>query len=378
MNALPDKEERKVEYVELIYDLIFVYLVSRNGSLLHTVQNGFIAPSAFLTYLASTLAILQVWYLSTLYINHYGDGSLREHLMLFFNMYLLYYMADGIRADWGTMYFRYNGAWTLILLNMAVQYFRMGRAECAESDCHGHRHRHALMLVIEAVIVLLSMPVYAYTGIALAPWALVFGGAALLLTRNVDQKLLVDFPHLAERVMLYIVFTFGEMIMGITGYFDDGFSASSVYYSLMAFAIVVGLFSGYGHYYNHLMDPERKTSGNAYMMLHIVMILALNNITAGLEFMQESEFQPVPKTIFLTASILLYYLCILATQRYARVQVASMRSFLWKFLICVIVYCVVTALCYQQPMVSIALTAAFIYLQLYSLHYGIKNPKPSF
>lgn len=29
------KEEKKVEYIELIYDLIFVYIIGRNNSLLH-------------------------------------------------------------------------------------------------------------------------------------------------------------------------------------------------------------------------------------------------------------------------------------------------------------------------------------------------------
>lgn len=32
-----EKEEKKVEYLELIYDLIFVYLIGRNNSLLHHV-----------------------------------------------------------------------------------------------------------------------------------------------------------------------------------------------------------------------------------------------------------------------------------------------------------------------------------------------------
>ena len=30
-----DSKEKKVEYIELIYDLIFVYIIGRNNSLLH-------------------------------------------------------------------------------------------------------------------------------------------------------------------------------------------------------------------------------------------------------------------------------------------------------------------------------------------------------
>ena len=80
---LEDKSEKKVEYIELIYDLIFVYLVGKNGDLLHNIQGGFIIAGAYLTYLSSSLVILQIWYFSTLYINRYGSGRLWEHIGLF-------------------------------------------------------------------------------------------------------------------------------------------------------------------------------------------------------------------------------------------------------------------------------------------------------
>ena len=41
------KEEKKVEYLELIYDLIFVYIIGRNNSLLHHVENGFVSGTTF-------------------------------------------------------------------------------------------------------------------------------------------------------------------------------------------------------------------------------------------------------------------------------------------------------------------------------------------
>ena len=366
-------EERKVEYVELIYDLIFVYLVSRNGSLLEEVEGGFLTLSNFLTYLASTLIVLQVWYLSVLYINQYGTGSVREHLMLFINMYLLYYMADGIRSDWGVVYLRYNGAWAMILLNMAFQFFYTGRMCPRNSDSCRHPRRHALVLLIEAVIVFATIPIYYSTGIALAPWGLVFGVVALGLTWKVDQVQRVDFAHLSERVMLYIVFTFGEMILAITGYFDDDFNLVTAYFSLMAFAIIVGLFSSYGYYYDHLKNEEVSTSGIGYLLLHIPMILALNNITAAMHLMQNPHVLYVPKTLFLVISQLMFFLCLMGTQKYARVRASSHRKVLLPFVLSAIVYLVAALGCSRYPMVNIFLSVAFIYFQLFLLRFGKKT-----
>ena len=373
---LEDKSEKKVQYLELIYDLIFVYLVSRNGELLHVMEDGFIRPGAFLTYLMSTLAILLIWYESTLFINRYGDGSVRVYLGLFVNMYLLYYMADGIRVNWGAYFYRYNAAWALILLNMALQYFLLLRKkETVAVWERRHCKMHMTILLAEAGIVLASLPVYRFTGIAFSPLAVVFGFAAPLLTRRTDALIPVDFPHLSERVMLYVVFTFGEMILGIAGYFSGGFSLSAVYYSLMAFFIVAGLFTGYGYFYEHLLDREAATTGTGYMLLHVVMILALNNITASMEFMQKTAVSARPKNILLVASLLVYFLCLLLTQRYAVKQVAEKRMY-GKVAVCFAVFCVLSALCYRQPQMSIALSVAFIYLQLFALHRGGKDKTP--
>ena len=72
MKELLQKEEKKVEYLELIYDLIFVYIIGRNNSLLHLTENGTISFSAFMSYVVCTLAVIQIWNFSTYYINKYG------------------------------------------------------------------------------------------------------------------------------------------------------------------------------------------------------------------------------------------------------------------------------------------------------------------
>ena len=55
------KKEKKVEYLELIYDLIFVFIIGRNNSLLHHVDNGYVTQGNFLAYVLCTLAVIQIW-----------------------------------------------------------------------------------------------------------------------------------------------------------------------------------------------------------------------------------------------------------------------------------------------------------------------------
>ena len=83
------KKEKKVEYLELIYDLIFVFIIGRNNSLLHHVDNGYVTQGNFLAYVLCTLAVIQIWNFTTFYINIYGRNGVRDHVFLFINMYLL-------------------------------------------------------------------------------------------------------------------------------------------------------------------------------------------------------------------------------------------------------------------------------------------------
>ena len=365
---LEDKSEKKVRYIELIYDLMFVYLVSRNADLLE-IHRGFLTLERYGLYLVSTLVILQIWYASTLFINRCGAGSLSEYAGLFVNMFLLYIMGQGIRMNWSVSFYPYTGAWALILLNLALQYFLSLRKRSADAWERRHDRDHGLMLLAEAAVVLLTMPVYALTGVALTPVALLFGFSAGLITRRSDALVPVDFPHLAERVMLYVVFTFGEMLLGIAGYFGNGFGARALYFALMAFLIVAGLFSGYGWFYEKLLDSARPTAGHGYMLLHIVMVLALNNITAALEFMRMEAVPDLPKTVFLVGSILVYYGTLLLTQRFSERHLATGRAYAW-IATGFAAFCGLMALLYRRPMASIAVTVIFIFAQLAAIRWG--------
>jgi len=364
----PGKEEKKVEYIELIYDLIFVYLIGRNNSLLHAIQDGFIRPGAFLTYLLTTLIILHVWYFSMLFINRYGSNGPAEHVCIFINMYLLYYMGDGIRVHWEDAYFRFNGAWCLILLNLAVQYYLKYRSAAKAAPWEtAHIRRQIALILIQAAVVAVSIPLFPVVGVPLSPLALVFGLVASAVTRDLGNLMAVDFAHLTERVMLFVVFTFGEMIIGISGYFEGGMGFDTVYFSLMAFLIVVGLFLSYEYLYDHIIHREASASGNSYMLLHIFLIAAMNNITAALEFMREPAVRAAPKNAFLVASFLIYFLFLFLLERYAPVRVKGSRKFFGQLVGLGAAFALVMVLCYRNSYLSIALTVVFIYALFFVL-----------
>ena len=310
------KNEKKVEYIELIYDLIFVYIIGRNNGLLHSFSGGFVKPDAFMAYVMTTLAIIQIWNYSTYYINIYGRRSFREHVFLFVNMFLLYFVGEGTRVDWQAYHTQYHLAWGLILVNIGIQYlfeYKELRNDSGKVQNARHVRGMACILFAEAGLVMADIICYKLTHTSwLSLVAILFGICAVMVFGQKKSGEYLDFPHLSERAMLYVVFTFGEMIIAISSYFTDSFSLRSTYFALMSFLIVVGLFLSYGVFYDQIIDREKDTNGLIYMLLHIGIIFAMNNITNGLEFMREEEIALLPKVLFLVVSMVFYFIFLFA------------------------------------------------------------------
>lgn len=316
-------EEKKVEYIELIYDLIFVYLIGKNATLLDRVEGGFITWSTFVNYLASSLIVLQIWNDTALFVNRFGKNSVSDKLMMLVNMFLLYIMGANTIHGWNMNYGAFMGAWALILVNLAVRYLLAYRG--AEEDCvRVHVRNNAALLLAQAAFIGASIPVYFATGRALGPWAVLIGlVAAPLLT-----ELPTNFAHLTERVMLYVVFTFGDMILLVAEYFADGLTWEALYFALVSFLLVAGLFFSYGYVYDKLLDRSGERGGWLYTALHIPILLGLSCVTTALDFMRDPNVDSPRKTMMLVAALLAYYLGLALTERWSYQEYRFRAGFL--------------------------------------------------
>lgn len=357
------QEEKKVEYIELIYDLIFVYLIGRNASLLDRVEGGFVTAQTFVNYLAASLIVLQIWNYTTLFINRFGKNSVSDKIMLLINMFLLYIMGANTIHGWDANYGTFMGAWALILVNLAVRYLLKLRA--AEAGCcRRNVLQNVVLLLAQAAFIAGSIPIQAATGLALGPWAVLIGIAAVPFL----AKMPTNFAHLTERVMLYVVFTFGDMILIVAEYFTEGLSLRSLYFALASFLIVAGLFFSYGYVYDRLLDRSGERSGSAYMLLHVFIILALSCVTTALEFMRDADVSDLPKTAMMVIALLVFFLGLALTERWS-VQAYRFRArFLTLLGLEFAAFAAAMLLTARRGgAITAAITLAFVYLQLGTL-----------
>ena len=315
--------EKKVEYVELFFDLIFVYSLRTINAMFHAYEHSFPPMSAIRTFLLLTAVVMQVWMFTTMFFNRYGRKSLRDYLSIFLNMYLLYYMASGSNLHWLEHYVRYHGAWALIMLNLAYRSWDKLRFAPHLDDIDRRILRaNVTHNLIECGILLLSIPVHQYTGVVLSPLALIYGYAAKLSEHRAYKARPCDFPHLAERNLLLVILTFGEMIIGIASFFETG---KNVILNIMAFLIVIGMFLSYGFFNDNVLDHHKKTSGLGFLAIHVIMILAINSTTIALELLARPLVPLFQKTMWMAGMLFVYYCCLLGFERFAKEHLRANR-----------------------------------------------------
>ena len=78
------QEEKKVDYIELFFDLIFVYTF-RTVNALVTHGDRFPSLSKMALFYFLLLVALQIWYLTTMYYNRFGRRSFLDYGSLLLN-----------------------------------------------------------------------------------------------------------------------------------------------------------------------------------------------------------------------------------------------------------------------------------------------------
>lgn len=354
--------EKKVEYIELFFDLIFVYSLRTINALFHHVGEGFPSAELIGIFLFLTAVVMQVWFFTTMFFNRYGRKSLRDYISIFINMYLLYFMASGSTVAWLGYFEVYHLAWALIMVNLGYRSWdKMMFAPHIDDLDRQILKRNLVVVGGELALILLAIPVFNMTGCIISPLALLWGYVVKGLEYRIYQKRPCDFPHLAERNLLLVILTFGEMIIGISAYFSNG---GHIVLNLMAFLIVIGLFLAYGFFYDNVINHHLKTSGIGYLGIHVVMILAINSTTIALELLAEESPYIFPKMMWMVITVTLYYYSLILMGRYAKPEARRDHRFILYSVSLIAAYIALMLFIGESQMLSALITLVFIYLTL--------------
>ena len=328
-----DIVDKKVEFIELFYDLIFVYAISRLTTIIREPVNGIMHP--FFVYLIISFVILQAWLYFTNYINRYGKWELHDYILTIINMIAVIYMANTINTQWNQMVLPFNISMLVMFLTIIVLYYIHDRRHENKDNA---AHNSIKIITIVCVIYIISLITLFSNNLRFAIWidavAVIVGAFLPFFLRGNFDKSIVNFPHLVERFELLTIITFGEAVVGMTIFFDI---TSLNLRSFLVFFIVLSMFAAYVIQIHRLMDHHRQEIGFKLMFTHYFIIISINLMTVVFELLHSGKFDPLFESIVMVISLIVFYISLMANKSYYKEGVVFTRNDSIKMILCVAV-----------------------------------------
>ena len=307
-------KEKKVELIELFYDLIFVYAISKLTSLISEPVNGGIPLNSLFVYIITSFVILQAWLYFTNYVNRYGRWKGYEYLIACINMIAVIYMANTISTDWALMVLPFNISMLIMLLTVVVLYSVHANKEKSMKGAAGNSISILIIVCCIYVIALLAI-LFGFTDYVI--WidvAAVLTGAFLpFFLRGSFDRSIISFPHLVERFELLTIITFGEAIVGMTHFFDIG---SFDLVPIFVFFIIITMFGSYVIQIHNLINHYREERSLRLMFSHYFIVISINLLTVAFELVHSGGINHWVASGLLITSMIVFYLSIMANKEY--------------------------------------------------------------
>lgn len=304
---------KKVELIELFYDLIFVYAISRLTSIISEPVNGVIAPFSFFAYIITSFVILQAWLYFTNYVNRYGQWKWYEYIIAVINMIAVIYMANTIGSTWN-YYLQFNISMLVMLFTVVILYSVHAYRERSMKGAAGNSI--TILLVVCSIYIISSVAVlwgYMNLVIWLNVLAILTGAFLPFFIKGKFDKSIINFPHLAERFELLTIITFGESVVGMTHFFDvNNFSPLPV----LVFLIIITMFGSYVLQMHNLINHDRVERSLRLMFSHYFIVISINLVTVALELINGGEISHWIPAIMMIVSLAIFYISIMVNKEY--------------------------------------------------------------
>lgn len=128
-------KQKRVEFTDLFYDLVFVYAISKTTGLIHHLHDGVLTLDSIFTFLTCLIVLVNTWMIQTMFTNRYGKNSLFNMVIMFADMGLLLLLSNMFTNDWQSYFYPF--AWTLgtLSLTLLIQYMvQYVKKESTEDD----------------------------------------------------------------------------------------------------------------------------------------------------------------------------------------------------------------------------------------------------
>ena len=284
-NSHRHKPLKKASFVELFFDLVFIFCMRSILPVITGVEDVVIDWYTYYTFTFTFVLMLQIWFSSTIFMNRFGSGGPSDIVYLFTTMFLLFVMTQAISTSWD-YYVIYNVCWILIIVNTMVHW--LIRFSLIPNPSKGMVKDTKLAmgaLGAQAALIALSH-LFPHNPAQVVCLLALLTGFVFWFAGTKDRLNHANREHLAERCALLMVLTFGETLIG---YSHVVTTELNLFAPIMYFLLIVGMFLVYLNEIANLLDLHSLGSGRAFMAISAWLTFCVANVTAGFELSLEGK-----------------------------------------------------------------------------------------
>lgn len=297
------EHERKVTWLELFYDLVYVAAIIQLGN---TLSND-VSWGGFIRFVALFIPIWWSWTGITFYVNRFVVDDLAHRLLIFTQIGFIAILAMSTQDAFGALGQQFVLAYVGIRAVLIVLYARAYRHVPAGRPL---TRRYAIGFSLAAVIWLVSAFVPPPARYVLWLLAMTADFAVPLTSRQLNALLPPDVPHMAERYGLFTIIVMGEAFVKVVSSAPvDPLTLQPLLLGALGLLIAGAV---WWLYFDDVAGSPVKPTGRApyvWIYSHLPLAIGLTAFGVGMKkviFLHGGEALPEKYRLLLGGALVLY------------------------------------------------------------------------
>lgn len=298
--------EKKVTWLELFYDLLFVAAVAKASHVLLHVEDEILSLETLGKFVMIFIPIWWAWVGQTLFVNRFGQDSVTHRIFLIIQLFFVLIMTASLSVDFDATYLSFLIGYIGLRAMTAVQYHYAHAKE--EGHLRATAHYFGTRFWIGLAISACSLFFDSWVR-----YAVLYAGIALdIILPLTGRKILLKTPtnthHLLERFSLFALILLGESVVSILAVLQSSsWTPQSVSFAALTFVLIIAI---WWQYYDNLEKKVNKhvqTAGQTIIYGHLFIFLSLCMIAASIQllFLNELHYGLMLNLFF--GSVVLYF-----------------------------------------------------------------------
>jgi low temperature requirement protein LtrA len=234
----PNFEERKISWLELFYDLVYVIAISRITHMLCS----YISPINFIWYCCLFALIFWGWLNGSLYHDIHGNQGLRTRLMTLWQMVII----SAISVTLGYDDHAFSGSTTIVLMVMQLFItYLWWSVGFYDREHRKYNVPYTILFLLSLALMALNLIIPHEYGPLLILCIIILNYTPPFIASRILKKNSLDLPlssSMTERLGLFTIIVFGEVVLGVVnGSGRIELNSQTLFAFILSLAIVFSL-----------------------------------------------------------------------------------------------------------------------------------------